>query len=305
MLLDVLKNKKVNINMDSDGILSYLFLKKYEKCYNIGGFNNSFNLILSENNNLWEDAFIDIFSPKKDVVTIDQHIISPGEQKFDFCKINPHTIIEHHFAFDNSYFSKYPFSTALFILATLEKEGEFKFGFNLFEKLYKVGSDINLCDMILRADGVLYNAVKYKNNVINWGEKLINFSSNGENTKKIIEYIINMTDSKAIKKYETINNFYEEYGLTKDGGYNKERDLKENLKLISNLLKSFSNFMEIETTKNEKTFFIYEGESHVTSDLSNINLDEIDTYAFIRKNAISYTKNITKTENNIKTEIFE
>lgn len=135
MLLDVLKNKKVNINMDSDGILSYLFLKKYEKCYNIGGFNNSFNLILSENNNLWEDAFIDIFSPKKDVVTIDQHIISPGEQKFDFCKINPHTIIEHHFAFDNSYFSKYPFSTALFILATLEKEGEFKFGFNLFEKL--------------------------------------------------------------------------------------------------------------------------------------------------------------------------
>jgi ribosomal protein S19E (S16A) len=114
-----------------------------------------------------------------------------------------------------------------------------------------------------------------------------------------------MDDEKFMKKYNTISLFYQNYGLTKDGGYNKEKKLETNLKLISNLLKSFSNYMNIDAHKSKKEFCIYNGKPLVTDKIDEINIDKIDTYAFVKKNLLSYTENIIKTENNIKIEIFE
>lgn len=66
---ELLNDRKLNINLDSDGIISYLFLKKFDIGGGIGGYNNS-------------DDFIDIFSPKEKITTVDQHTISVGDNIF-------------------------------------------------------------------------------------------------------------------------------------------------------------------------------------------------------------------------------
>ena len=306
-MLDIIKNIPfVNVNMDSDGILSYLFFKKGGAKCKIGGYNNSSDVILSKHDKeeeIWEDMFIDIFTPRKGVYTIDQHIINNSNSSiFDKEKINPNILIEKHIACDNTYYTKYPFSTCLFVLGLLERNEIINTEINLFQDL----QTFNLIDLILRADGVLYNFVKYKSNVKHWSDKMVEFSKNGTNTSAIINYLLSLTDEQALNKHNIINDFYIKYGLTCDGGYNKKKTLEKNLSLLNKLLKAFANHLNIETFNENITLYVYKGENGIVENNTDIcNLKDFDTYAFVGKKKLSYSKNFKKTKDILGINIYD
>ena len=290
MIEKFLEKDTVNINLDSDGLLSYLFLKIGGFKGHISGYNNSHDLILSIHPTLgemWDDIFIDIFVNKKESFSIDQHVISNTlEVENSVNKLNPHFLIENHIP-NGNYFSKYPFSTCLFILAILEKEKRIG-DINLIQPLENKG--FNLIDLVLRADGVLGNYVNYNENVKYWAEKLIVFSDNGVNTKKIMDYLLSLDLSEAKFKNDTISNFYSNYGLTNDGGYNPNKlTLLDNIKLLNKILRAFSKHLDIPLTHRENKLYLYKGSPFVTEEWDNLNFDNLDTYAFIRKTKLSYT----------------
>ena len=297
--MDIILNKpSVNINLDSDGLFSYLFLKLASYKGHISGYSNSNDLILSEYpiDDLWSDFYVDLFTPKPNATTIDQHIISNSNDiSFPETKINPHILIENHIANNpKSYCGKFPFSTSIFMLGLCEREGKISDDVGLFENIdYKNnffgGYGITLADLLLRADGCLLNRCQYERNVSYWKDKMIEFSNGGINTERVLEYLVRMPREEAQVKHGIISNGYFNYGLSKDGGYNGRIDLEENLRLIVNLFRSISKYLNVLVKECETTLYKYIGvvrdaKSDLTEDLSSF-----DTYAFTRNNQIKYT----------------
>jgi len=305
MIEKFLEKDTVNINLDSDGLLSYLFLKIGGFKGHISGYNNSHDLILSIHPTLgemWNDVFIDIFVNKKESSSIDQHVISTTlEVENSVNKLNPHFLIENHIP-NGNYFSKYPFSTCLFILAILEKEKRIG-DINLIQPLKNKG--FNLIDLVLRADGVLQNYVTYNKNVKYWAEKLVVFSDNGVNTKKIMDYLLSLDLSEAKLKNDTISNFYSNYGLTNDGGYNPKLTLLDNIKLLNKILQAFSKYLDIPLICRENKLYLYKGTPFVTKEWGNLNLNNLDTYAFIGNSKLSYTVNFENINNIVDIEVYD
>lgn len=306
-MIETLNHKKYNINLDSDGLLSYLFLKKFGLDVSIGGYNISERYIWSVHDKIdemWEDIFLDIFSPRKGVTTIDQHIITTNEEQASWFrnnnKINPHLNIECHHAASTSYFTKFPFQTALFVIAMLEREGLKMKNAQYDAVLKKISNDVTFFDIILRADGVLENFVKYKDNVISWAEKLKVYSNNGENTTRIISYLLSLTDDAALAKTKAISDFYIMNGLTKDGGYNNKRSPMENMRIIIRFVKSFQYYLGIDLCFTEKPMYEYAGIVERSNSPLSVNCYALDTYAFVGKERIQYTKDIKSTGNNCK-----
>jgi len=299
-LLELLTNKGLNINLDSDGILSYLLLKKCLKDTKIVGFNNSDHYIWSTRNkfeNTNNDIFIDIFLPKKDVICIDQHVISTMPEdliEFKENKLNPHLLIEQHHALNSSYMTKFPFQTFLFIMAMIERENNKINGIDYYAKIPNIENDILFIDFILRGDGVLENYVKYKPNITNWSKKLLSFSNNGTNTKLILDYLFNLSDDEALNKTKTISDFYLKYNLAKDGGYNTKFGFIDNLKIINMFMRSYANYIGVDLEKRIETIYQYNGQTHIFKNdtLPLINLSRLDTYAFVANDRLSCTTNI-------------
>lgn len=305
--------KDLNINLDSDGILSYLFLKIGGLKNGIGGYNNSSDIILSTKNDvdtMWSDSFVDIFTPKENTLSIDQHIIFDKPMRFGENKFNPHIQIEEHHANDiKSYTGKYPFSTCMFILAYLEKNKLITWNIGLLKNIRKTNTllppSINLCDLILRADGVLLNFKKYRKNVEYWNDKLIEYSENGTNIKTILEYALNLTQEECEEKHNIISNFYKNYGLKDDGGYNKKLPIVDNLILINALMKSFALNLEVDLNKKKIDLYVFRANTNVIKVKDNIDLYSLDTYSFVGNNKLSYSKDF-KFDGKIKNiEIFE
>ena len=310
----ILLNRGININMDSDGILSYLFLLCGGFKNNINGFTNSCDIILStENNveNMWKrSVFIDIYTPKEFVKSVDQHIIHTHKQAINKNKLNPHINIEPHYGCSPSYRTKYPYSTCMFILSTLERDGYITKNMNLTKPLIgknKSLHNITLCDLILRADGVLDNARedKYRENCKNWARKTYNFSKHGINTKEILSYLFLLNQNELIEKNDIIEQFYLDYGLTKDGGYNYKIRIEDNISLIMDIMRAFAKYLDIELKQTSKTFNVYKGIPHRKEIKNDIGFEQFDTYAFIAKNKISYTTDFSYTGNKIESKIFE
>jgi len=294
MIGDLIKNKGFNINMDSDGILSFLFLKLGGFNNKITGFNTSSDIILSAHNLLnkvWDDVFIDIFVQNKNTVSFDNHVVLYHPTKINFNKLNPNILIEEHFANSHeSYRNKYPLSTNIFILSLLEKEKLITKRINS-SNLAKIGANINLYDMILRADGVLNTFCgKYRGNVVNWFEKLISYSNSGANIISLFEYLSSLTFEEIKRKNNAIENFYQTYGLTKDGGYNRNISIKENVYLLNNIMRSFASYLGVELNETKNTYHIYEG--IVGEGEKVMDLTSLDTYAFVKNNQyLKYTMN--------------
>lgn len=308
MINSFLERKSVNINLDTDGLLSYLFLKLGQFKGEVSGFNNSHDLILSiypTLEEMWDDTFVDIYVGRKDVWSIDQHVVA---DTFEWCdygenKINPHLLIENHIPNDDSYCRKFPFSTCLFILAYLEKEKKITTDINLLQPVN--GKDFNLMDMVLRADGVLENYIKYNKNIKDWSQKLIVFSNNGINTTKVMDYLLHLSFDEAKDKSNKVSDFYISHGLTKDGGYNPKFPLKENIQTLNQVLRSFAKYLNVSLTEWDCNLYMYKGQPSITSDWKDLTLSELDTYAFVGKTKLSYTYDFKKSNNRIEAKIYD
>ena len=301
--LESVKNcNKLNYNLDCDGICSFLLMKRAFQQLGFGGFTNSDRIILSTNMDSWMDdktLFIDIFLKSDDVWCIDQHIyLNRNEEDLYQKKVNPHNEIENRCACDVSYYRKYPFASAHFILANLEREGLMNYNLpfdDVIDVISRDGVEITFGDLFLNLDGVLGNYLKYEKNVREWAERLIAHSNGGSNVSRMFEYLFSRKPSDFADKDKTIRGFYEHYGLEDDGGFNSSIPMEDNVRLIENLKRSFNKYICADIESNCVKLYEYVGDRKVTYVNENYVLDDCDTFAYVGKEKLSYTKEIKPT----------
>ena len=302
---------KVNYNLDGDGICSYLLLKKAFPMIEFGGFTNSDKMILSRNGDDWKEfstLFIDIFLKDDNLWSLDQHIyLNKCDEDVYSRKINPHGLIEERRASDASYCMKYPFSTAHFILASLERNDLISDELP-FEEVIDAMSNgtikITFGDLFMNLDGVLSNYLKYEKNVREWAPRLIKYSNNGKNTTKMFEYLFSKNPKDFVQTDKIIRGFYMSYGLEDDGGFNPAISMEENIRLIENLKRSFNKYIGATLDSSSVELYEYIGDRKVVQINESSKLVGCDTFAYVGKNKLSYTSDIKQSGNGYNFKIF-
>lgn len=178
------RNKNIVINTDIDGFLSGMILQKYYGC-RVVGFSDSRDKVwlIPEVNDIDSPIYIDLYVARRNVICIEQHIVSYDrahhkEIKSYNTKINPNLDRNRTFVgdMDNDYYHKYPFGTVHYIIALMAQEGitvelpdlakdysTSKFG----DTSVKISSTAG--HVILRADDALYSTLSpYRDNALDW-----------------------------------------------------------------------------------------------------------------------------------------
>ena len=99
-------------------------------------------------------------------------------------KLNPNIIRSRYFL-NNDYTKKYPFGTAHFILASLEKLNIIPENYAM--DFYKNLNGFDLADLFLRADRVIGNTYEYTENCIDWSNWMMNYG--GDITKQLFNIV--------------------------------------------------------------------------------------------------------------------
>lgn len=118
------ESSSIVVNTDLDGIFCAALIRKINNNLEISGFTDSHTKLFYINDKLINDVdykknalFLDLYVANSSIKCIDQHIVSFDEPIEMENKINPN--ITHKIGC-NKYFSKYPFSTSLYILFLLD-----------------------------------------------------------------------------------------------------------------------------------------------------------------------------------------
>ena len=246
-------NKKIIVNTDIDGILSAFVLCHYCGC-EIVGFSNSSDSVwwrADKIKSIYEAVYIDMYVARKDVLTIDQHIVSYDKEQCSELaalgtKINPNLENPRSFTPAKSYKYKYPFATVHYILAKLGGEG-LNVQFDLSKKIQ--GPDRSaLCfgDFLLRADDAMKTTLNspYKKNAREWWEWLSTCAGETRNISDLVDFLRRCpTDDKSVeqKKIDIKTFFRNRYGCRKsDGGFKRPCD--ENGMLTESTKQYFQDF---------------------------------------------------------------
>lgn len=280
--------KDIVINNDYDGVLSGYVLKKSLGC-NIVGWTNSKNKLYFKKSHTisGNETYIDIFTPGHK--SVDQHILP-----YDYPNtLNPN-ILNQKFVFSN-YTQKYPFSTALFIISELAKEGV-NINHFITKKNFKIGGndDYRYFDILLRADDTLFTSIcKYQRNAKNWWDYLTHLSNNNKDLCELIKYIYSLDELTVTNWKNNVDKYFKElYGMI---GEELPPFSKENYSKIKKFLSHFGlendieNLMEINLS-HKRTFV------NNIEDFENIaNQHDLFSYAFVfspnnkEKKNFSYT----------------
>ena len=232
-MIDLLRqNNKIIVNTDIDGVLSAFVLCHYCGC-EIVGFSNSSDGVWWRDDkikSIYEAVYIDMYVARKDVLTIDQHIVSYDEEQRSKLaalgtKINPNLENPRSFTPASSYRYKYPFATVHYILAKLGAEG-LNVQFDLSKRIQGVGCGV-LClgDFLLRADDAMKTTLNspYKKNAREWWHWLDEMAGETKNISDLIVFLRNCpADEVSVetKKIEIKKYFWGRYGCRKaDGGF--------------------------------------------------------------------------------------
>lgn len=189
-LIDFFDNKKINVNVDNDGILSSVILKKLYDC-EVYGFNNNDKIIIHEKDTKYDElAYIDLHVGYPQIKSLDQHCVSVNEEhnkmiKANLNKINPN--VEFDIWWEN-YTNKFPFSTTIFLLAKAEGEGK---DLSFIDLNKRINDKFTLADMIWQTDSSSDNYMKYRRNCNNWIERLRSLSNGGKFTEQLINHLVN------------------------------------------------------------------------------------------------------------------
>lgn len=196
------RNRKCIINTDLDGLISGMFLQEFLN-WEIVGFSSCCGQL---NDNLWlkkgisnidECVFVDLPVALKNISTIDQHFVAfekESIERYNNCgnKLNPN-IMRGRFFKNNDYTKKYPFGTAHFILASLEKLNLIPNDFEI--DFYKNLGNYDLGDLFLRADRVVGNTSSYTPNCFDWSNWMINYGG------KITQNLFNIVKSEYKERH--------------------------------------------------------------------------------------------------------
>lgn len=292
-LKQLLKTKKYIItNTDIDGILSAIVLTHFFKHLEIGGFTNSDKKIwLHDDVNKENSVYLDIFMANKNILSIDNHIISMNTKTvFNDNKINPNIIRNRSL---EEYWKKYPFSTFLFIIYILETmDFHYNIDINKIIGNYN-GNNVYLWELLLRADDSMLSTFKYSKNSADWWDFLIKNKKDENNILynlyKKINYDVKTTE-KAIFLKNKINKFLKEnfQNIDNDGYKNIDKnreDFYSFFKFINHVCNENLKF-----PKHLKTYTLNSNRINIHKDWDINEIKEtIVSLAFINKNTLSFT----------------
>ena len=276
--------KKIIINNDFDGVLCGNILKNEYGCEIVGWTNSKDRLLLKKGYKLGNtETFVDIFTLANK--SIDQHIL-PREYSNT---LNPN-LLRGRFTFQN-YYGKYPFSTAIFLLAMMAKEGKCITQYVFKSDKFVLGDKkFKYIDILLRADDTLYTTVcKYKENAKSWWDWIIELSNNNEVLINLKNFVYGINEKQAEEWKNSIDSYFWQNYKT-----NKEElapFIEENFELNSKFLSHFSLSNDIinleETTmRHERTIV------KTMEEFDNIiNNNNVFSYAFVFS---PYTKDSSK-----------
>ena len=244
----------LNVNMDMDGCLSAAIMLLAYPDFRICGYNDSAIQYYMKKDVQDETVVnVDLFCTHANMMCIDNHINSVSPTTMPL-KYNPNFMC----GFSKSdYGEKYPFSTFVFLCAVLEH-----FNPNIFSNI-DIGAEINgslivdkngtrkirLFELMLRADSVLYNSIKFYDNAEEWWDILIKISGNNNGIihklYRAVDRLRNNTgfdekykkNKSKIKTYlNECNKYYEKISKWFEDAYMGKRDG------FKSLSKGFYNF---------------------------------------------------------------
>jgi hypothetical protein len=232
------RNNKIIVNTDIDGVLSAYVLCKYCGC-EIVGFSNSAEYVWwrkDKISSIYDAVYIDMYVPRKNVLTIDQHIIAYDKEALSIIgsygnKLNPNLDNPRTFLPNSSYYVKYPFGTIHYILSKLGKRNV-DVAFDLMKVVSdKYGCVLNVADFILRADDAMTTSLNsnYVTNARNWWWWLKEEGRMSNNIVSLTDYLNQCSTTRTdvyAKKTSIGKYFRNEFGCdSPDGGFNYVTDV--------------------------------------------------------------------------------
>mgnify|MGYP003082023090 CR=1 FL=1 len=286
-------------NLDLDGVISGTIAHYINPSIKIGGFSNSKNRMYVRSGAKSSNTIqIDINSNNDKVWTIDQHILNINvSDSVNFSRrINPHESFGNDFkrAVNQSYSRKFPYSTAVLMIAMAQGEGV---KFPNINWNATVSDGLNIIDFIMTADSSLGNWSNdsYSGNCINWyNDFLLPLSQSGNTTTSMMNALFSINQNEGKNRERRVKDFlYYTFDCYNGKNINVLDDLD-----VRQIYEFFAKILQMETPLTESVyhFNVYEGkDDYKTVRCANdININEYDTHAFVyganRINNFSGTK---------------
>ena len=247
------ENQKCIINTDIDGLFSGLLLHNFLNWEIVGFCDSKESIWFDRNrvNKISDCVFIDIFVFPENLKCIDQHIVSVDHSHFkkissNANKLNTNLLNERSFLPDASYYKKYPFGTAHFIIAWLERNGlEVKLDISKI-----VTKSILSIDLLLRADDAFKTSTfsNYTENAAEWWDWLLDYSKYGIATNALTSYIENFRTERSKQEMENKKNAIAKllqskpfYCDSPDGGFKEGSSIGDGF--LKTNVKEYFNFI--------------------------------------------------------------
>ncbi|MDI3526354.1 MAG: hypothetical protein PWR03_537 [Tenuifilum sp.] len=298
-MIELLRNKKIIINTDIDGVISGLLLTNYLDCEVVGFSNSSDKVWLDPDKckNIFDAVYVDMFVANEDTISIDQHIIAVNNFHYELIiknknKINPNLFNPRFFIPSDSYKKKYPFGTCHFIISLL-----CKIGINLSNlNLDTNNSKLSFIDYLLRADDTMNTSlIKYTKNAQDWWKWMIDFSNKSYIIYQIVNYLYSTNKVRANEiKQEISQMLITLFNCDRsDGGINQITNENGTLKsmvidyinFISNIsnLTCFDYNLKLKEIKGiNKRIRITENQQNELIFNNTINGELVFSYAFVK-----------------------
>lgn len=273
-------------NLDLDGVISGTIAHYISPSIKMGGFSNSKNRMYVRSGAKSSNTIqIDINSNNSNVWTIDQHIlnISVSDSTKFSRRINPHESFGNDFkrAVNQLYSRKFPYSTAVLMIAMAEGEGV---KFPSIDWNATVSNGLNVIDFIMSADSSLGNwsNSSYSGNCVNWSNDfLLPLSNSGNTTTSMMNALFNVKQSEAKNRERRVKDYlYYTFDCYNGKNINvlDDLDVRQIYEFIAKILQ-----METPLTESVYHFNVYEGkDDYKTVRCSNdININDYDTHAFV------------------------
>lgn len=286
-------------NLDLDGVISGTFAHYISPTIKMGGFSNSKNRMYVRSGAKSSNTIqIDINSNNYKVWTIDQHIlnINASDSVNLSRRINPHESFGDDFkrAVNQSYSRKFPYSTAVLMLAMAEGEGV---EFPSIDWNATVSDGLKIIDFIMTADSSLCNwsNYAYSGNCVNWSNDfLLPLSNYGSITTSMMNALFSVNQADGKNRERRVKD-YLYYSFDCYNGKNinvlDDLDVRQIYQFIAKILQMESPLTEAVYHFNE---YIGEDEYKTVRNANDINISDYDTHAFVygpnRKYNFSGTK---------------
>lgn len=286
-------------NLDLDGVISGTIAHYISPSIRLGGFSNSKDrMYVRTGATLSNTIQIDINSNNSNVWTIDQHILNlNASDSVNYSRrINPHESFGNEFrrAVNQQYSRKFPYSTAVLMIAMAEGEGV---KFPSIDWNTTVTDELTVIDFIMTADSSLGNwsNSSYSGNCVNWcNDFILPLSNSGATTTSMMNALFNINQSEGKQRERRVK----EYLSMRYDCYNgKNISVLDDLD-IRQIYDFFAKILKMVTPLTESVYHFneYNGENEYKTvrNSKDINISEYDTHAFVfganRTNNFSGTK---------------